>query len=155
MRDWIDQIYRNCYSRVSNYIRQLRFSMQLAFNNWQTKELEPGMKIHECSCSFVFAVFNNFNETRVRVRSRSKFHEKLMFVFVRVRQFRKKSCSCSCSPVFALYVFVFFHPCLKARVRYSMITKVADTYNNRPLCINPRIFSGQHRPFSTRLCKTP
>ena len=37
------------------------------------------MKIRECSCSLVFAVFNNFNETRVR--SDSIFFEKFMFVF--------------------------------------------------------------------------
>ena len=53
------------------------------------------MKIHECSCSFVFAVFNNLNETRVRVRSCSIIHGKNVFVFVRVRHFREK------------YVFVF------------------------------------------------
>ena len=37
---------------------------------------KAGMKIHECSCSFVFAVFNNLNETRVRVRSCSTFSKK-------------------------------------------------------------------------------
>ena len=39
MLDWIDKIHQNCYSRVSNYIRQLRFAIQLA-HNWPTKELE-------------------------------------------------------------------------------------------------------------------
>ena len=42
---------------------------------------QSGMKIHECSCSFVFAVFNNLNETRVRVRSCSTFSKKWVFVF--------------------------------------------------------------------------
>ena len=64
---------------------------------------QSGMKINGCSCSFVFAVFNNLNKTRVHFRSCSIFHEKPMFVFVRVRYFHQKyafvfcSRSCSCS----------------------------------------------------------
>ena len=44
-----------------------------------------GMKEHGCSCSFVFAVFNNFNKTRVRVRSCSIFSK----THVRVQHFFK------------------------------------------------------------------
>ena len=57
--------------------------------------LESGMKEHACSCSFVFAVFNNFNKTRVRVRSCSIFSKTNVFVFVRVQYFAKNPCSCS------------------------------------------------------------
>ena len=47
---------------------------------------ESGMKIHGCSCSFVFAVFNNFNKTRVRVCSSSIFSKTNVFgVRIRVR----------------------------------------------------------------------
>ena len=47
---------------------------------------KTGMKIHGCSCSFVFAVFNNFNKTRVRVRSYSIFSKTNVFgVRIRVR----------------------------------------------------------------------
>ena len=53
------------------------------------------MKEHACSCSFVFAVFNNFNKTRVRVRSCSTFSKKSVFVFVRVQYFTEILCSCS------------------------------------------------------------
>ena len=55
------------------------------------------MKIHGCSSSFVFAVFDNFDETRVRVRSCSTFSRQKR---VRVR---------SCSIIFEKYVFVIVH----------------------------------------------
>ena len=93
------------------------------------------MKEHTCSCSFVFAVFNNFNETRVRVRSCSIFHGKYVFVFVRVRHFRKNACSCSfVFEIFAKksrscsFVFGIFAKCTRScsvrvhvRVRYNGI----------------------------------
>ena len=59
------------------------------------QDLQAGMKIHGCSCSFVFAVFNNFNKARVRVRSCSIFSKANVFVFVRVQYFAKNPCSCS------------------------------------------------------------
>ena len=77
-----------------------------------------GMKIHECSCSFVFAVFNNLNGTRVRVRSCSIFHGKNVFVFVRVRHFSEK----------CVFVFGIFTKSTRScsvrvhvRVRYSVM----------------------------------
>lgn len=36
-----------------------------------------GMKVHECSCSVVFAVFNNSNGKRVYVRSISQIQKKI------------------------------------------------------------------------------
>ena len=67
------------------------------------------MKIHGCSCSFVFAVFNNFNKARVRVRSCSIFSKANVFVFVRVQYFAKNPCSCS-------FVFdIFQKRCVRVR----------------------------------------
>ena len=51
------------------------------------------MKIHECSCSFVFEVFNNLNGTRVHVRSCSMFSKKWVFDDLWFFQARVRSCS--------------------------------------------------------------
>ena len=55
-----------------------------------SKDRQSGMKIHECSCSFMFAVFNYLNGTRVCFRSCSKFSNEWAFVFVRVQYFTEK-----------------------------------------------------------------
>ena len=54
------------YQKVSvlDNLEKCRFwpkKMSILFHSWRA-----GMKIHECSCSFVFAVFNDLNGTRVR-----------------------------------------------------------------------------------------
>ena len=114
---WHQHLRQNC-SKTSNFSSKLM-------------TMEPGMKIHESSCSFVFAVFNNLNGTRVRVRSCSTFSKKWVFVFVRVQYFTAKMCSCSFAfdTLEKKYVFVFglFNKSTRlcsvrvhVRVRYSL-----------------------------------
>ena len=61
---------------------------------------QSGMKINGCSCSFVFAVFNNLNKTRVRVRS-------FVFNILRKTHVRVRSCSIF-SPKVRVRVLVAF-----------------------------------------------
>ena len=103
---------------------EIYFQVLVLVEIMEVRKFQSGMKIHGCSCSFVFAVFNNFNKARVRVRSCSIFSKTNVFVFVRVRHFSKKVCSCS-------FVFSIFTKSTRScsvrvhvRVRYRLYRKV-------------------------------
>ena len=91
-----------CSNWKVSEIRTIRWKVDGLELNWRVICIKAGMKIHECSCSFVF---DNFEKNHVRVRSCSIFPRK---THVRVRScsvFSRNTCSCSFIPASKWTVF--------------------------------------------------
>ena len=87
--------------------------MDLWILNWWS-----GMKIHDCSCSFVFVYY--YDETRVRLSPCSTFWKQKHVPVQFFRKFRVRLCSGNYerTNVFAPNVYDFVHPCLRSQKRF-------------------------------------